>query len=270
MSPGDVIRQRAAAPQNPLIMRKIALQLYTVRNSARHDFAGTLRQVAQMGYHGIEAAGYLGGLPVKDLSALLADLGLTLVSGHVSLDALSAGFERVLDDYAALGARYIGLGWVPEDQRRDSAAWHRLARTLEKAALTCVKRDITFFHHNHDFEFERFEGVSAFDILMANSDPSLVKAELDVYWSTRASVDPSALMRKLDGRAPLIHLKDMTGDAARTFAVLGEGVIDFAPILDAGDATGVDWYVAEQDQCPRGELESARASLEYVRGKGWF
>lgn len=251
-------------------MRKIALQLYTVRETLRHDFVGTLKQIAEMGYAGVEAAGNLGGMRAPDLAVILSDLGLSLVSGHLSLAGVTHGFERTLEDYATLGARYVGLAFVAEEHRRDAGGYHRLARILDTAASQCIKHGIGFFHHNHDFEFRQFDGRYGLDILLEESESKQVKSELDVFWATRAGVDPAAYMRKLDGQAPLIHLKDMTSDDARTFAIIGEGCIDFEPILAAGDATGVDWYIVEQDQCPKGELVSAQASLNYVRSRGWF
>jgi len=251
-------------------MRKLALQLYTVRNSARADFVGTLKQIAKIGYQGVEGAGHLGNMPARDLATVLSDLGLKMASAHLSLDAIRGGLEREIETYAALGARYLGLAWMAEPERRDAAAYRALARVLEAAARTCKASGITFFHHNHDFEFQKFDGQYGLDILMAETDPDLVKSELDVYWATYAGVDPSDYLRHLNGRAPLVHLKDMSADAKRTFAIIGEGSIDFAPILAASDETRVDWHIVEQDQCPKGELESARSSFDHLRAKGWF
>jgi sugar phosphate isomerase/epimerase len=193
-----------------------------------------------------------------------------MVSGHISLEAIRGGLEREIDAYAALGAKYLGLAWMAEGERRNAADYRALARTLEGAARKAAAAGLTFFHHNHDFEFETFEGKYALDILLGASDPSLVKSELDVFWATRSGVGPAAYLRRLNGRAPLVHLKDMSNDAERTFAIIGEGTIDFAPILAASDDTGVDWHIVEQDRCPKGELESARASFNYLRSRGWF
>ncbi|MCS7061131.1 MAG: TIM barrel protein, partial [Anaerolineae bacterium] len=146
-------------------MRKIGLQLYTVREAAKADFVGVLKQVAAIGYTGIEAGGYLGGLPVRELRIILDDLGLTFIGGHVGIKDLNNRFEATLEDYAALGARYIGTSWLPEEYRKDAAGWQRAARAMEKAALMCVKHDITFFHHNHDMEFAHLDGRYAFDVL---------------------------------------------------------------------------------------------------------
>lgn len=252
-------------------MRKIALQLFTVRDSAQRDFIGTLKQVAAMGYRGIEAGGSLGGLPVRELRSILDDLGLAFVSGHIGVGAINHGLEAMLEDYAALGARYIGTAWLPDEYRRDAQSWQRAGRLMEKAATMCVKHDLTFFHHNHAIEFEKVDdGRYGFDVLLEATDPFLVKAELDVYWAQFAGVDPAVYLRKLDGRSPLVHLKDMTADEKRTFEIVGAGTLDFPAIFAAGDAGDVDWYIVEQDQCPLGEMESARASYQNIVNRGWL
>ena len=251
-------------------MRKIGLQLYTVRETAKADFVGTLKQVAAIGYKGIEVGGFLGGLAIKELRTILDDLGLTVIGGHVGVKDLNNRFEQTLEDSAALGARYIGTSWLPEEYRKDAASWQRAARMMEKAAMMGVKHDITFFHHNHDMEFAKIDGQYGFDILLDAADPALVKAELDVYWAQVAGVDPLGYLTHLDGRAPLVHIKDMTKTEPRTFEIIGEGCIDFGPIFDAGDRLGVDWYIVEQDQCPKGEMESARASYNNIVARGWL
>ena len=83
-------------------------------------------------------------------------------------------------------------------------------------------------------------------------------------------MDPLGYLNHLDGRAPLVHIKDMTKAEPKTFEIIGEGCIDFGPIFDAGDQQDVDWYIVEQDQCPKGEMESARASYHNIVARGWL
>lgn len=250
-------------------MRDIGIQLYTVRHALAKDFLGVLREIAAIGYRGVEFAGNLGGYAPRALRSILDDLGMIAIGGHCSVDQLNSGFERLAETYAALGARYIGLGWVPESYRSE-AGWRRAAELINQAAQVASNYGLTFYYHNHDFEFDPTGKAHGLDILMANTDPERVKFELDAYWVTYAGEDPVRWLHKLAGRVPLVHLKDMSAAPSRTFEVLGEGVIDFQPILDAGDAAGVVWYIAEQDDCPRGELESIRRGYENLARRGWL
>lgn len=251
-------------------MRKIGLQLYTVRETAKKDFIGTLKEVAAIGYAGVEGGGYLGDLPARELRKVLDDLGLNFVSGHISMDNIKGGFEDLIETYVTLGAKYIGLAWIGEEWRKTAADWQRAARTMEEASMLCQKSDLTFFYHNHAFEFEKFDGKYGFDILFDAADPVLVKSEMDAYWVTKGGADAITYINKYAGRVPLLHIKDMTKDAAKTFEIIGEGSLDFDAIMAAGDKAGVDWYLVEQDQCPQGELVSVRKSYENIVSRGWL
>jgi sugar phosphate isomerase/epimerase len=251
-------------------MRNIGLQLYTVRDTLKQDFLGTLKDVAGIGYKGVELAGNMGGHSAKELRAVMDDLGLTVMSGHCGVDAVNKDLEILLEQYATLGASYIGVAWVGEEWRTD-AGWARAARLMERAALEASKHGLTFFYHNHAFEFEKTaSGKYGFDVLFDSADPALVKSELDVYWVKKGGEDPVAYINRLAGRTPLLHIKDMTADESHTFEIVGDGIIDFDAIFKAGDANGVDWYIVEQDLCPKGELESARRSYENIVARGWL
>ncbi len=252
-------------------MRKIGIQLYTVRETIKQDgLIPVLKEIAAMGYAGVEGGAFMGNMPAKDLRKVLDDLGLTFVSGHISMDDIKQGFEPLLTEYATLGAKYIGLAWIGEEYRKDAAMWKRSGEAMEKAAQQASKHDLTFFYHNHAFEFEKFDGEYGFDILFNSTDSALLKSELDVYWVKKGGADPVTYMKKLAGRTPLIHAKDMTTDGKDFFETVGDGNLDFDAIFATGDQTGVDWYLVEQDQCPKGEMASARRSFDNIRWHGWL
>ncbi|MCS6774664.1 MAG: sugar phosphate isomerase/epimerase [Anaerolineae bacterium] len=250
-------------------MRNIGLQLYTVRHTLAKDFLGTLREVAAIGYRGVEFAGDFGSYAPRALRTILDDLGIAAIGGHCLIEQLNGAFERIAETYAILGARYVGLAWVPASYRNEDG-WKCLAAQINQAALTASRYGLTFFYHNHDFEFDTKSKQRGLDLLVAHTDPEHVKFELDVYWATYAGEAPIVWLNKLAGRVPLVHLKDMSSTPDRTFEILGEGIINFEPVFAAGDAAGVVWYVAEQDECPKGELHSARRSYENLARRGWL
>ncbi len=247
--------------------RKIGLQMYTVRESAHADFLGTLREIASIGYQGIETAGILGGLSPAELKSVLDDLGLTLFGGHVSLAALESGVEALSADYAAMGAKYLALAWLAPDLR-NAAGYARAGRALSSASATAKRYGLTLLYHNHDFELEEVDGQLGLDHLLAAVGPD-VKLELDLGWIVRAGADPVDYVSRFNRRAPLVHIKDVTADL-QDFAVIGEGCVDFGAVMAAGDAVGVDWFVVEQDRTPRGELVSVRSSYENLVARGWL
>lgn len=239
----------------------IALQLYTVRDYCEKDFPGTLRQVAEMGYAGVELAGTysLSAAEVKDL---LDELKLDCVGSHTG--------DRPVDEVAhfheTLDCPYVGWpvfpGGLPDTEEGVKAAIERLS----EAGAAYQEHGLTLYYHNHHREFDKIAGKPILDWFYKNTDADLVKAEIDVYWVQFAGVDPAAYIRKYPGRCPLIHLKDMT--EGRDFAEVGEGVMDFEAIFAASEEAGAEWYIVEQDRCDRPSIESARISFENLKAWG--
>ena len=102
--------------------------------------------------------------------------------------------------------------------------------------------------HNHNWEFERvFGDRTAYDILLAHTDPRNVVFQLDLYWATAGGADPVELIEQYGNRIRLFHVKDM---AAGTFPgrieIIGEGIIDFPSIFAAGGGS-TRYYVVEHD-----------------------
>ncbi len=253
---------------------QIALQLYTVREHTARDFIGTLERLAGFGYRAVELAGY-GGLAPRDLRAALDRLGLRAVAAHVRYDDFDTRLEGVVDELHALGCESAVVPSAPPERRGGADEARRLAETFNRWGGRCRAAGLRFGYHNHGFEFAPLDdrgtdGTTMFDLLVAETDPALVDLELDVYWAQHAGVDPVALIGRLAGRVPLLHVKDMAADAEHSDAPVGEGVLPWADILAAGDAAGARWYIVEQDH-PRSPLEDVERSLrnlERMAGAG--
>lgn len=246
----------------------VALQLYTVRDVLADDFAGVIRQVAEMGYLGIEVGGNFGGMSPTEFRQFVDDLGLAVAGNHVGIEALESNLESVIDDNLAIGNQWIVCPWMPEDRRRDAAGWRNVAGLVSEIGAKVKTAGLQLCYHNHSFEFERFDGQTGFDIFYDSADPGLVQAEIDTYWVQHGGEDPAATIERFAGRVPLVHLKDMAGAESRTFTEIGNGILDFPAIFSACEKAGVQWYIVEQDICARPSLESARISLENLRRWG--
>ena len=227
----------------------IALQMYTVRDDAARDFAGTLAQVAKIGYVGVELAG-LQGLSAPAVRTLLDDNGLFAVGTHTGIDAILDNIGQVIDENLALGSRYVTVPYLGDDRRKSLEDYQKLGATFTEVAAKLKESNLGFCYHNHAFEFDKFGGDTyAFDALFAAGDPNLVKVEMDTFWVKKAGEDPAAYLKKYAGRVPLIHIKDMTAGENPTFAEVGEGTMDFDAIFAAAGIAGGEYYIVEQDQC---------------------
>jgi sugar phosphate isomerase/epimerase len=247
----------------------IGLQLYTVRDLMKQDFEGTLARVAGIGYREVEFAGYFDHSP-QQIRAALAHNGLAAPAAHVPFDAIESDWDATLHTAALIGHRYVVCAWIPEERRRTVDDWRRVGQRLNQAAAACRAAGLGFAYHNHSYEFVPLEGHLPYDVLLASTDPALVRLELDLFWITYGGGDPLAYFRRWPGRFPLVHVKDMTPKPApdvapeRVMADVGRGSIDWRRIFARAQDAGIEHYFVEHDQ-PADPLASIRASFDYLR-----
>ncbi|MCK6208723.1 sugar phosphate isomerase/epimerase [Bacillus infantis] len=242
----------------------IAVQLYTLREETEKDFAGTLKKVAELGFDGVEFAGF-GGLSAEKVKELTDDLNLAPVSAHIPLADLKDNLDNVISDLKTVGIQYAVCPFLMPDQRTEEN-YQSLIPLLNEAGRKLKDAGITLCYHNHDFELERLsDGRMALEAIFDDSDPELLQTELDVYWLAKAKEDPAAWIKRYKGRSPLVHLKDMTKDEEQFFAELGTGSIDLEEILSLGDEAGVKWWVVEQDATRLTPFESIEISIKYLK-----
>ena len=246
---------------------KVGLQLYTVRDLMQKDFVGTLGAVAKLGYPSVQYAGY-GGLSARELKKLLDDLGIEAAGSHVGIEALEQRTDAEITFCLEAGTRDVIIPAMPAAWRDNEAGYRKLADAMNRIGARCQALGARLSYHNHGFEFARFNGQRGIDITLGACAPDLVAFEPDVYWIKVGGADPVEYIKKYSGRTPLIHIKDMTAGPTPTYAEIGEGIIDFAPIFAASEASGAEYYVVEQDFCARPALESARVSLEHLKAMG--
>ncbi|WNS78074.1 sugar phosphate isomerase/epimerase [Domibacillus sp. DTU_2020_1001157_1_SI_ALB_TIR_016] len=244
----------------------VAVQMFTLRDESEKDFAGTLKKVAELGYDGVEFAGY-GGLSAAEVRTLLDELGLKAASSHVPLDELKTNLAQVIEDQKTLGSKFVVCPYLLPDQRSEED-YRALIALLNEAGETCRQEGITLCYHNHDFELDRLsDGRTALEAIFDDTDSKNVKAEFDVYWLTKAGERPIDWLRRYNGRTPLVHLKDMTTDEEQFFAELGTGGVDLDEVLAAGEESNVEWWIVEQDMTRKSPFESIEISINYLKTK---
>ncbi len=257
----------------------IGIQLYTVRNDLAADFEGTLQKLAAMGYQEVEASvstegqiDFKGGSP-RDFKAKLEQARLRVPSCHFGPPKDDTEWARHIDTAHDLNLEYM-LCATPPKKTQSLDAWKRAAEFFNHLGTQCHNAGLQFAYHNHNAEFRVYDGVIAYDELLRSTDQHLVKMEMDCFWITFAGKDPVTYFQQYPGRFPLLHIKDLkpgykptTGDfKGNPFSEVGKGVVDWKRIFDAASTAGVKHYYVEQDMWDRPSLESARISVEYLKG----
>lgn len=257
----------------------VALQLFSLRDEAKADYAGTLRRVAAAGYGACEAAFGYGGLDAAGLRQLLGDLGLRLASSHVGSARLKAALEDEVELNLAVGNPNLVCAELPIEDRREAPAFHRWAETLGRLAERCRSMGARLHYHSHAFEFRRFGDRTGLEILLEGA-PAL-GWEPDVYWISYAGEDPAAWIGRYADRCRLVHLKDRTdapkpadpieqnaGDLkAYLAAPVGAGTLAFEAPL--GAATAAEWLIVEQDFSRGDMFEDVAASRARLHEMGY-
>lgn len=240
----------------------VGLQLYTVRSLMAKDVDGTLATVAGIGYGEVEFAGYYNHEPAA-LRATLDRLKLKSPSCHLGLDAVEGGFDATAAAAKTMGHEWVIVASVPGRFFQSVASLKELAQRFNAIGKRAKDAGLRYGYHNHNVEFKPVEGTVPLELLLSETDPSLVDFEMDVYWVTQGGGDPLALINKFPGRFKLLHAKDASGPPDQKMRDVGSGVIDWKKIFAARKRAGVEHVFVERDDAPD-PVASITASYDYL------
>ncbi|WP_142685235.1 TIM barrel protein [Chitinophaga polysaccharea] len=277
----------AAAARKPVL----GIQLYSIRDDMKKDPSGTLKQLAAMGYKNVEHAGYsqrkFYGYSAKEFKKLLDDLGLLMPSGHTVMgkqhwDAAKNDFtdewKYTVEDAAIVGQHYVISPWLDESLRKNYDDFKAYMDVFNKSGALCKKSGMKFGYHNHDFEFsQQLNGKKIFDLILQNTDPSLVAQQLDIGNMYHAGGIALDIIKQYPGRFELMHVKDeiktdkgeMGGKYEST--VLGKGIIPVKEVIDLGKKSGgTKHFIIEQESYQgQAPLDAVRDDLAVMKKWGY-
>ncbi|MBE7044025.1 MAG: sugar phosphate isomerase/epimerase [Ruminococcaceae bacterium] len=274
---------------------KIGIQLYTLREEMEKDVEATLKAVAEMGYDCVEFAGYFGKT-AEEMKALLDRYGLEAISVHQGYDPfIGADAQAQVDYLKTLGVKFCAIPWMGVEKHAGNDVYPQTVEEITKVGKLLKDNGIQLLYHNHDFEFETFEGKYLLDWLYESVPAEYLQTELDCCWVKYAGEEPVKYIKKYADRADVLHLKDFvckslkggpvydlidedgkelgtettTEDNGFEFRPVGQGLQDFPSIIKAAEEAGISYLIVEQDSwptCPA--LEAAKQSREYLKTLG--
>jgi sugar phosphate isomerase/epimerase len=277
---GAVASAALVFPQSqPRRRYKLGLQLYTMRAAMANDLDGTLKRVASMGYEEFETYGFdpegmrYYGLPAKAFAQRLKDLNLTTPSGHydlnrfasTSVDDLKRYVDRCIEGARILQQAYITWPLLDEGFRTIEK-FKLAAERLNLAGGQIKKAGLQLAYHNHDFEFVEQNGQIGYDIILKETDPALVKLQMDLYWIAHGSkLTANQWFKRQPGRFVMWHVKDMHR-TSRDYTEVGNGTIDFTRIWPDASLAGLKHFFVEQGgNFTHDPFRSVADSAEYVK-----
>ncbi|SHG00637.1 Sugar phosphate isomerase/epimerase [Mariniphaga anaerophila] len=258
--------------------KKVGLQIYSLGKELTNDVPAGLNRIAEIGYSTIELAGYrdrkMGKYTVGEYRKLADDAGLKITGSHVNppvrkytnqnLNEISDFWKVVVEDHVKLGVKSLVQPGMPIIESHDDAAI--VAEVFNTAGEIAKKAGICWGYHNHHMEFQRVAtekqkkeqknpwipaGDVIYDLLLDNTEPSLVFFEMDVYWTVMGQNDPVEYFDKYAGRFPILHIKDRS--------ILGKsGMMNFENIFKKAYENGLDEFYVE--------LENIRENVTQFEG----
>jgi len=250
---------------------KPGLQVYSVRNQLSEDYEGTMKVVADVGYKHIEGYGlgtdgkFLGKITPSHYTQVIKDLGMEFKATHCSYTT-SDKAQKMVDAAAETGIEYLIIPYTPDQARSTADGWKNVAEDYNKIGEMCKKAGIKFGYHNHAFEFEKLDGIIPQELLIESTDADLVHFEIDLFWATKGGYDAANLLKKYPGRIQIFHVKDATPELEGT--TVGEGIIDFASLFEAGRKDSVEYYFVE-DEREDDPFSNIQADYDYIANQAF-
>ncbi|MBC8009276.1 MAG: sugar phosphate isomerase/epimerase [Burkholderiales bacterium] len=195
---------------------QITVQLYSVRDLAKADYAGTIRAIAETGFGCVEPAGY-PGTTAKDAAKLFKDLGLKAPSAHIGLP-IGDNKNAIIEEALLMGHQYLITGCPPKFQEHYTSLDNvkAMAELYSQAAANLAPHGLQIGYHNHDWDLVEIDGRRSYQVFLENT-PDTVLYEADVFWVARAGLDPAAFIREIGARGKVLHFKDGIVSKEATF-----------------------------------------------------
>lgn len=244
----------------------IALQLYSIRHDCEKDLPGTLQAVANMGYQGVDFAGYYG-YGAEDIRHMMDDMGLAAAGCHTALSTLLGDeLSKTIEYNHILGNRFLIVPGLPIEMRSSRDAWYRTAELFNTIVDRLEPEGMFTGYHNHHIEFTPVEGEIPWEIVYNNTSERFVH-QIDTGNALHGGGNPEFYLRKYPGRSITVHLKEYAAD--NELALIGEGETKWEDIFSICETTGgTEWYIVEQESYPYSPLESTDRSLRALRAMG--
>ena len=237
--------------------KSMGVQVYSVRDALKEDFAGSIKRLSDIGFdyiesYGLESDGKILNMEPEEYSRIVGDTGLRIASTHSAYFQAEES-ENFVEAALTAGIPHVIIAHLKEEDRQ----YHKVAENLNKAGEQFKAAGIVFGYHNHAFEFEKQGDLTGLEIMIQETDPDLVKFQLDLYWAVKGGTDPVSFIEKYPGRFCSFHIKDAAEDLEQT--TVGTGIVPFEGVFNIKGKSGATQFFVEDERTddPFGNVEAA-------------
>jgi len=241
----------------------VAIQLFSLRRQCEQDLEGTLAYIREVGFEGVELAGFYGRT-ADQFKALLDENSLACCGSHTPLaELMSAKFDNTVEQNAMLHNRNLIIPGLPQDYKASAAGWKAAAEVLNEIAVKLHPRGMRIGYHNHDVEFHEINGILPWAFLYRETRSNVI-LQLDTGNARVAGADPGSLIRQYPGRAVTVHVKDYL--PGHLDPVIGSSGFDWAGFVKVCESEGAtEWFIVEHDCSHREEVKVCFEAFQRLR-----
>ena len=247
----------------------IALQLYTIGGDMRKDASAALAKVAQIGFKGVEFAGF-PSQDAKVVRKMLDDNGLKCCGSHTGINALEGdSFDKTVEFAKTIGnTRIISPSLFrnfSNDAEQDKKMVEDMADRMNVVAEKLKPLGLRTGFHCHPGEFRKIGDSTVWDIFFTRANKDVIM-QCDLGHMGTAGVDPIAYMKKYPGRASTVHVKPSARTKPGGLVGGPEDDLKWSEIFKACETIGgTEWYIVEYDG---GSMEKAEKTMELLKKWG--
>ena len=250
-------------------LEQVALTLYTLREFCKtpEDLAQTLKKVRKIGYPAVQISG-VGPIPEEEIVKMLDGEGLVCCATHEKSQIILENPEAVVERLNKLNCKYTAFPNPDKADIENIDTVKALAAKLNASGKVIFEGGKVLTYHNHYGEFKRADNTTFMDIIYSHTDSRYLQGEIDTYWVQYGGGDVVKWVKKMNGRLPLLHIKDYVINENKeiTYTEIGNGNLEWKDIIAAADASGCEWFIVEQDRCPGDPFDSIKQSFDYIKG----
>ncbi len=250
---------------------QIGAQMYSVRTLTQDEpgLLSTMKALKEMGYNSLQYSGAGKDIRPEAFAEYLKETDTQCNSTHISFDEMEKDLDTVIRNHKLWNCAYPGIGGLPGEYRESKEGYLEFARKADAIAEKLEGEGMHFVYHNHAFEFMKFDGVPALQILMENT--KFMQFELDLFWVQAGGGSPLDWIKKVEGRMDVVHFKEMTGALKPVMmAPIGEGNMNWPVLMKACEDIGVKLAFVEQDNAvdtdPLGCMKTSHDNLVKMGG----